>query len=83
MPCIEIDVPDNEVIEIALIENLHRRDLHPFEEAIGYASLSETHGYTQQQIASSVGKSRVSITESMSLARHPRGPPREMSARRH
>ena len=67
VPCIELDVPDNEVLEIALIENLHRRDLHPFEEAAGYTSLSEKHGYTQQQIASSVGKSRVSVTESMSL----------------
>jgi ParB family chromosome partitioning protein len=67
VPCIEMDVPDNEVLEIALIENLHRRDLHPFEEAAGYGSLSEKHGYTQQQIASSVGKSRVSITESISL----------------
>ena len=67
VPCIELDVPDNEVLEIALIENLHRRDLHPFEEAAGYASLSEKHGYTQQRIASSVGKSRVSVTESMSL----------------
>jgi ParB family transcriptional regulator, chromosome partitioning protein len=67
VPCIELDVPDNEVLEIALIENLHRRDLHPFEEAAGYASLSEKHGYTQQRIASSVGKSRVSVTEAMSL----------------
>ena len=67
VPCIELDVPDNEVLEIALIENLHRRDLHPFEEAAGYAALSEKHGYTQQRIASNVGKSRVSITESMSL----------------
>ena len=67
VPCIEMDVPDNEVLEIALIENLHRRDLHPFEEAAGYSSLSETHGYTQQRIAASVGKSRVSITEAISL----------------
>ena len=40
VPCIELDVPDNEMMEIALIENLHRRDLHPFEEAMGYASLA-------------------------------------------
>jgi ParB family chromosome partitioning protein len=66
VPCIELDVPDNEVMEIALIENLHRRDLHPFEEAVGYSSLSG-HGYTQQQIADAVGKSRVTITEAMSL----------------
>jgi ParB family transcriptional regulator, chromosome partitioning protein len=67
VPCIELDVPENEVVEIALIENLHRRDLHPFEEAEGYASLQVRHGYTQQQIADAVGKGRVSITESMSL----------------
>jgi len=71
VPCIELDVPENEVMEIALIENLHRRDLHPFEEAMGYASLAETHGYTQQQIATTIGKSRVSITEAMSLLQIP------------
>jgi len=71
VPCIELDVPENEAMEIALIENLHRRDLHPFEEAMGYASLAETHGYTQQQIAKTIGKSRVSITESMSLLQIP------------
>jgi ParB family chromosome partitioning protein len=67
VPCIELDVPDNEMMEIALIENLHRRDLHPFEEAMGYSSLADRHGYTQAQIAETVGKSRVSITEAMSL----------------
>jgi ParB family chromosome partitioning protein len=71
VPCIELDVPENEAMEIALIENLHRRDLHPFEEAMGYASLAETHGYTQQQIAKTIGKSRVSITEAMSLLQIP------------
>lgn len=71
VPCIELEVPDNEVMEIALIENLHRRDLHPFEEAMGYSSLSERHGYTQQQIGATVGKSRVSITEAMSLLEIP------------
>lgn len=71
IPCIELDVPDNEVMEIALIENLHRRDLHPFEEAMGYSSLADRHGYKQQQIAETVGKSRVSITEAMSLLEIP------------
>jgi ParB family chromosome partitioning protein len=71
VPCIELDVPANEAMEIALIENLHRRDLHPFEEAMGYSVLAETHGYTQQQIATTIGKSRVSITESLSLLQIP------------
>ncbi len=67
VPCIELDVPDSEVLEIALIENLHRKDLHPFEEADGLAGLTQRHGYTQQQVADAIGKSRVSVTEAMSL----------------
>ena len=71
VPCIEFDVPENEVIEIALIENLHRKDLHPFEEAEGYAGLVNRHGYTQQRVADAVGKSRVSITEALFLLEIP------------
>jgi ParB family chromosome partitioning protein len=71
VPCIELDVPENEVIEIALIENLHRKDLHPFEEAEGYASLQSRFAYTQQQVAEAVGKSRVTITEALSLLQIP------------
>ncbi len=70
VPCIELDISENEVLEIALIENLHRRDLHPFEEAEGYASLAR-QGYTQQQIADAVGKSRVAVTETLSLQNIP------------
>src|SRR5439155_13307653 len=57
VPCIELEVADSEVLEIALIENLHRKDLHPFEEAEGLAGLTERHGYTQQQVADAIGKS--------------------------
>ena len=64
-------MPENEVIEIALIENLHRKDLHPFEEAEGYASLQNRFAYTQQQVADAVGKKRVSVTESLSLLQIP------------
>ena len=71
VPCIEMDVPENELVEIALIENLHRRDLHPFEEAEGYGVLGTRHGYTQQRIADSVGKSRVTVTEALSLLEMP------------
>ena len=67
VPCIELDVSESEVLEFALIENLHRRDLHPFEEAEGYSGLAQRHGYTQQQVADAIGKSRVSVTEAMSL----------------
>ena len=71
IPCIEMDVPDNEVLEIALIENLQRKDLGPFEEAEGYRALQERHGYTHEQIADAVGKSRVTITAALSIARLP------------
>jgi len=71
IPCIELDVPENEVLELALIENLHRKDLHPFEEAEGYAGLASRYGYTQQRIAESIGKSRVTVTEAMGLLEIP------------
>jgi ParB family transcriptional regulator, chromosome partitioning protein len=71
IPCIEMDVPDNELLEIALIENLQRKDLSPFEEAEGYKALQERNGYTHEQIADAVGKSRVTITEALSISRLP------------
>lgn len=71
VPCIEMDVNDAELLEIALIENLQRKDLTPFEEAEGYLVLQEKHGYTHEKIASTVGKSRVTVTETLSLARLP------------
>ncbi len=71
VPCIELEVTDPEMTELALIENLHRKDLHPFEEAEGYATLAREPSYTQQKIADAVGKSRVSITEALSLLEIP------------
>ena len=72
VPCIELEVSDPEMMELALIENLHRKDLHPFEEAEGYATLARQPSYTQQKIADAVGKSRVSITEALSLLEIPK-----------
>ncbi|MCL4806428.1 MAG: ParB/RepB/Spo0J family partition protein [Thermoanaerobaculia bacterium] len=71
IPCIVLDVSDAEVVEIALIENLQRKDLSPLEEADGYSTLQDKHGYTHEQIARAVGKSRVTITETLSLVRLP------------
>ncbi|MEP0772758.1 MAG: ParB/RepB/Spo0J family partition protein [Acidobacteriota bacterium] len=67
VPCIELRLSDQEALEIALIENLQRKDLTPFEEAEGYRTLSEKYGYTHEQIAEAVGKSRTTITEAMRL----------------
>ena len=63
VPCIEHDLPDNEVLEVALIENLQRKDLSIFESAYSLSSLAEIYGYTHQEIAQKIGKSRVTITE--------------------
>lgn len=71
LPVIEMDVSDEEALEIALIENLQRKDLTPFEEAEGYRLLAESHGYTHEEIASAVGKSRTVVTESLSLLQMP------------
>jgi ParB family chromosome partitioning protein len=71
VPAIEMDVSEEEALEIALIENLQRKDLTPFEEAEGYRSLAERHQYTHDEIAEAVGKSRTVITESLTLLQIP------------
>ena len=67
IPVIIRDIDDSEVVEIALIENIQRKDLTPFEEAEAIQSLGETFSYTHEELARRLGKSRTSITESLSL----------------
>ena len=67
IPAIEHDVDDRETLEIALIENIQRKDLTPFEESEGFAALQEKFGYTHDKIAQVVGKSRTTITETLLL----------------
>ena len=71
VPCIELDVDDRAVAEISLIENLQRKDLTPFEEADGLRALVDRFGYTHEQISKRIGKSRTSITESLSIGSIP------------
>ena len=71
VPAIEMEVTDEEALEIALIENLQRKDLTPFEEAEGYRMLAESHSYTHEEISEAVGKSRTVVTESLSLLQMP------------
>jgi len=71
IPCIEKNVDDREMLEIALIENLQRKDLTPFEEADGLQALAEKFQYTHQQIAQVIGKSRTSVTETLALNQIP------------
>lgn len=67
IPCIEKEVSDAEVAEIALIENLQRKDLTPFEEAEGLQALIDRFGYTHDQIARKIGKARSSVSETLSI----------------
>lgn len=71
VPCIELDIDETQVAEIALIENLQRKDLTVWEEADGLASLSQRFGYTHEEIARRIGKSRSSVTESLTIASLP------------
>ena len=71
VPCIEMDVDDSAVAEIALVENMQRKDLTPWEEADGLRALSERFGYTHEEVARKVGKSRSTVTEALSIAAIP------------
>ena len=67
IPCIEKIADDAETLELALIENLQRKDLTPFEEADGLQRLAEHFDYTHEDIARKIAKARSSVTETMSL----------------
>ncbi len=71
VPVVIREVDDNEIIEIALIENIQRKDLTPFEEAEALHALAERCGYTHEDMARRLGKSRTSITESLALNHMP------------
>ncbi len=68
VPCIEMDLDEQGVAEIALIENLQRKDLTVWEEADGLAALSERYGYTHDEIAKQISKSRSTVTEFLTIA---------------
>jgi ParB family chromosome partitioning protein len=65
IPAIELDVDDREQLEIALIENIQRKDLTPFEEAEGLYVLQQKFGYTHEKISQVIGKSRTTVTETL------------------
>lgn len=71
VPCVEMEVDDNTVAEIALIENMQRKDLTVWEEADGLVALCEKFGYTHEDVARKLGKSRSSVTEALSIAAIP------------
>ena len=65
IPAIEMDADDREALEIALVENIQRKDLTAFEEAEGFQLLQEKFGYTHEKISQVIGKSRSSVTETL------------------
>ena len=65
IPAIELDVDDREQLEIALIENIQRKDLTAFEEAEGLYVLQQKFGYTHEKISQVIGKSRTTVTETL------------------
>lgn len=72
IPAIEMVVKDNEAMELALIENLQRKDLDVFEEADGLNVLVEIYGYNHAQLGEKIGKARSTITEIVNVARIPK-----------
>ena len=67
VPVVIIEADDKKAMELALIENLQRQDLNPVEEALGYKSLMEDYGLTQDDAAKRVGKSRPAVANALRL----------------
>lgn len=71
IPAIVHDLSNVEVLEIGIIENIQRANLNPVEEAMGYRSLIETFGHTQEQLATALGRSRSHIANLLRLLNLP------------
>jgi ParB family chromosome partitioning protein len=71
IPAVVRDATDGESLEMALVENLLREDLNPLEEAEAYQKLLAQFGWTQEQLASRIGRDRSSIANSLRLLRLP------------
>lgn len=67
VPAVVIEADDRKVMELGLIENLQREDLNPMEEALGYRSLVEEYGMTQDDVSLRVGKSRSAVANALRL----------------
>ncbi len=67
VPAVIVEADDKKAMELALIENLQRQDLNPVEEALGYQSLMDEYGMTQEEAAGRVGKSRPAVANALRL----------------
>src|SRR5580658_6985277 len=79
MPVLVQSVSDVHSLEQALVENLHREDLNPLEEAGAFQQLVDEFGYTHEQVASRVGKSRTAVTNTLRLLQLPAGVQRALA----
>jgi ParB family chromosome partitioning protein len=79
MPVIVKAAPDVHSLEQALVENLHREDLNPLEEAAAYQQLVDAFDYTHEQVAARVGKSRTAVTNTLRLLQLPAGVQRALA----
>jgi ParB family chromosome partitioning protein len=71
VPIIAVEADDKQALELAIIENVQRADLNALEEAQGYQQLEEDYGYTQQELAKIIGKSRSHVTNTLRLLKLP------------
>ena len=71
IPAVIVEADDKKVMELALIENLQRQDLNAMEEALGYHSLMQDYGLTQEEASSRVGKSRSAVANALRLLNLP------------
>jgi ParB family chromosome partitioning protein len=67
VPAVVRELSPDDIFEVALIENIQREDLDPIEEAMAYARLIDSHGYSQEELAQRVGKDRSTITNALRL----------------
>lgn len=82
IPAVIREVSDTESLELAIIENIHRQDLNPIEEADAYSRLANEFGLTQEKLGKRLGKSRTSITNTLRLLKLPVSVKEEMVAGR-
>jgi ParB family chromosome partitioning protein len=71
VPCVVKEIPDDKILELALIENIQRQELNAIEEALAYKRLIESLGLTQEMVAQRVGRDRTFITNYLRLLRLP------------
>lgn len=71
VPCVVKEIPEDKMLELALVENIQRQELNAIEEAQAYKRLIETLGFTQEMVAQRVGRDRTFITNYLRLLRLP------------